>query len=300
MQDQLMRIVSRGLTFIFILFTQYSLANNESVVDSIVSEIHTYRTKVFKCKDESQIMVLNDSLRASVEAFLNEEGTFKLSTDSVPFFGDLYSPDKAFRLLTWDVPFQDGTFTYFCYIQMADGNWFELKDQPDHSERAEYKTFKHDDWLGALYYEIIPFDIKKEQMYLLLGWDGRTNMSNRKVIEVLYFDNRGFPRFGKAVLKDGPRPKRRVILEYTEDAYTSLRYHPDKKMVIFDHLEPMRPELEGVYEFYAPVSSFDAYELKSKEWEFQEDVDAREKKSNKQYRDPRKDKSKAPVKVPKQ
>lgn len=276
------------ITTIFLVASAFAHAKTSTMdLDSVVSSLHHWRKQVFDEKLESKRIEKNDSLRFYVEMFLNTPNTFKYKLDDISFFGDLHSPDEQFRLLTWNVPIGDGEFAYFCFLQKSDGSWFELKDGRHYDRRLENKNFKYTDWLGALYYEIIPSGTKKDPYYILLGWDGKNKMSNRKILETMYFDKKGYPRFGKAVLKKGQFTKKRMILEYTEDAYVALRFHPEKNMIVFNFLKPLRPELEGIYEFYAPDLSFDGYANKGKVWEYKEDVDVRGKKSDKEYIDPR-------------
>lgn len=48
------------------------------------------------------------------------------------------------------------------------------------------------------------------------------------------------------------------------------------KMIVFDHLIPMDPNLEGVYQFYIPeVFTYDAFIFENGKWRFYSDVDAR-------------------------
>ncbi len=263
--------------------------------DSVLQSMHAIRKAMLVEEGIPQRQKLNDDFKVALECFLNLKGSFEESTDSLSYFGDLYSPDQSFRLLTWNLPLEAGRFSYFCYLQKKDETWYELVDTKHEGRRLENKSFEHDEWLGALYYEILPVKHKKERFYFLMGWDGYTDMSNRKILETMYFDSKGFPKFGKPVLKTNRFTKRRLILEYTEDAYATLRYNAGKKMIVFSHLMPLRPELEGVFEFYAPDLSYDGFKQKGKVWELVEDVDVRSEKTGKPYKDPRKDKD-VPVK----
>lgn len=275
-----------ALLFSLIVFGGYAQQNE---TDSVLRSMHAIRKAMLSTAEDTERQKLNEDFKLAIEAFLNLRGSFKEATDSLSYFGDLYSPDKAFRLLTWNLPLEGGRFSYFCYVQKKDETWYELVDTKHDGRRLENKSFSHDEWMGALYYEILPVKYKKERYYFLMGWDGRSEMSNRKVLETMYFDSKGFPKFGKPVLKTDRFTQRRYIMEYTEEAYATLRYHPEKKMIVFSHLMPLRPELEGVYEFYAPDLSYDGFKQKGKVWELVEDVDVRSEKSGKPYKDPRKD-----------
>ena len=69
-------------------------------------------------------------------------------------------------------------------------------------------------------------------MYVLLGWEGNNKFSNKKVLECLYFNNKGEPMFGKSVFESNRMNKRRVIFEYSKEAYLMLRYNEKMKKLI--------------------------------------------------------------------
>jgi hypothetical protein len=52
----------------------------------------------------------------------------------------------------------------------------------------------------------------------------------------------------------------------------SLRYEESYNRIIFDHLSPESPGLEGFYSFYVPDLSLDALILEGNKWMFKEDV----------------------------
>jgi hypothetical protein len=51
-----------------------------------------------------------------------------------------------------------------------------------------------------------------------------------------------------------------------------LRYEESYNRIIFDHLSPESPGLEGFYSFYVPDLSLDALILEGNKWIFKEDV----------------------------
>lgn len=260
--------------------------------DALYSDIKNFRSMSISQKlSAEEKSKMNDSLRTSIRQYLSLENSFQHPIDSVPYLADLYSPDKSFRIITWNIGNKDLTNEYYAFIQkeMKDKSvvWFELIDLSAKQFRTiDYKTFSYKNWFGALYYDIIPFKHKGNPHYLLLGWDGNDKISNKKIVEVLHFDRKGQPKFGAPVFKSSGRSKKRIVMQYTKDASVSLRYHPKRKMVIYDHLEPMKPELEGLYEFYAPDLSYDGLKLRGGVWEVKEAIDVLGKKTEK-YNDPR-------------
>jgi hypothetical protein len=47
------------------------------------------------------------------------------------------------------------------------------------------------------------------------------------------------------------------------------------RRIIFDHLSPAYPELEGQYQFYGPDFSYDGFRYKKGKWVFEEMLDPR-------------------------
>lgn len=282
----------RYLSLVFISFLlNIPVFSQTSEQKVLIEKIKNLRASVLKEKVTDIKKVKNDSLRQTVAAYLNTPNSFNTQLDSVSYLGDLYSPDGEFRIITWNIGYKDMTNDYFAFVQKKTKNkstvWFELKDKSAQQFRTiDFKNFNHKNWFGALYYEIVPFKHKRKNYYILLGWDGNNKMSNKKIIEVLYFDRKNQPRFGANVFKSEGKSKKRIVLQYTKDAFVSLRYHPKKKTIIFDHLRPIKPELEGMYEFYAPDLSYDGYKLKGGKWVLVEAIDVYGKKQEK-YNDPR-------------
>jgi len=56
----------------------------------------------------------------------------------------------------------------------------------------------------------------------------------------------------------------------------SLKYAKDKKkeLIIFDHLSPKSPQLEGMKDWYVTDLSFDAFKLENGKWNYLKDIDA--------------------------
>tara|TARA_R110002050_G_scaffold204327_2_gene339726 strand:+ start:33673 stop:34551 length:879 start_codon:yes stop_codon:yes gene_type:complete len=260
----------------------------QSVNDSLILR---YRSLSIQSQEDSIKYVYTDSLRNQIKLFLDNENSFSTPLSQVPYLGDIYSPDESFRMVTWNLTLTDGTYDYFCFIQMKpdkDGysDWHELMDHHKEITRAESRKLSKQNWYGALYYSIIPFKLDKETMYVLLGWEGNNKFSNKKLIESMYFSPKGEPVFGKTVF-EGPRlNKRRVIFEYSKEAYLMLRYNEKLKQIIFNELEPTKPELEGLYSFYQPTMTYNAYQYKKGEWHLVLDVKPQNKKSSTVFHNP--------------
>jgi len=261
----------------------------QSFNDSLVIE---YRKLSVSSETDALKRIYTDSLRTQIQLFLNQENSFDQHLNNIPYLGDIFSPDGAFRMITWNLTLSDGTYDYFCFVQKKPGEshrakWYELSDHHKDISRPEYRNLKMDNWYGALYYSIIPFKKDKKEMYVLLGWEGHNKFSNKKVMECLYFNNKGEPTFGKAVFESDRMNKRRVIFEYSKEAYFMLRYNQKLKQIIYNRLEPSKPELEGVYSFYQPTLQYDGFQYKKGKWIRVVDISPRNEKDGKVYHNPK-------------
>lgn len=228
--------------------------------------------------------------------------SYQYGFDSLKNISILKSPDQKFRVFTWYVPLDDGTYRFFGSIQMAttDGKLklFPLIDQTEQLKDAHAVT-GNKEWFGARYYEVLPLvQAGKPASYILIGWKGNNSKTSKKVIDILSFEKDG-PLFGKAVF-DGPKgtkPGNRIIFEYNRGNSMTLTTDKTVNMIVFDHLAPMAPEMEGNFEYYASDLSFDAYKIVNGRLRLIENIELKNEPNvmDEFYADP-KDKSVKPVK----
>jgi hypothetical protein len=190
--------------------------------------------------------------------------SFQFGFDSLKQISILKSPDRAFRIFSWQVPQDDGSYRFFGAIQMptSDG---KLKLYPliDGTENFKDTNIITDpkNWYGSRYYEIVPIvDAEKSTNYVLLGWKGNNQKTSKKVMEVLSFQN-GLPVFGKNIFMSPKNAsvKNRVVFEYNKLNSMTLRLDTKAGMIVLDHLAPFSADMEGNFEFYGSDSSFDGY-----------------------------------------
>jgi len=221
-------------------------------------------------------------VEALIDSFLIlPESSFE-KIDTIKGISALRAPDNSFLLITWNVPQEDGTYLYFGRIRMADtkkgiGKTTVLKDESDKIRDPEKKSLNATQWYGALYYKIIYTKYKRRKTYTLLGWDGNTALSNRKIIDIIMINGKNV-KFGLPVFQEDKGLKHRILLEYAEDAAVSLRYYDSIKHIVFDHLVPPNSTLEGQFEFYGPDFSTDAYMFEKGKWRFIRNFEARNDK----------------------
>ena len=203
-----------------------------------------------------------------IKKFINAlkiNGSFNYSFDSLKRISIIKSTDNAFRIITWFLPNNDGTYRYYGTIQMGIANGglklFPLTDHPNFEDQNAITTNKS--WFGSRYYEMIPVLVNgKQPYYILLGWKGNTAKTTKKVIDVLSFE-KGEPIFGKNIFETEKNAalKNRVVFEYNKQNTMTLKVDQNVNMIVFDHLAPYDPKMVGNFEYYGSDLSFDGYRL---------------------------------------
>lgn len=251
-------------------------------VASFAANLESLEQKIAD-KQEELTAGVNDDIRDKasreirdllLKAFSKEE-TFDYPFDKFIAISTIKSPDNAFRFFNWTQPRLDGTYSYYAFVLLPQkGEYVELSDNQELSLDLENKELTADKWYGALYYEIFPVKVKKEEYYVLMGWDGNNSLSNKKVLDALVIDKKGGITFGKPVFQSTDGMKDRRVFEYAKAAILNLRFMKSKEAIVFDRLEPEKSGLAGQYAFYIPSTAYNGYKLnKDGAWDLIEFLD---------------------------
>ncbi|MBC8054489.1 MAG: hypothetical protein H7Y13_15625 [Sphingobacteriaceae bacterium] len=222
--------------------------------------------------------------------------SFNLSFDSLKTISILTSPDRRFRIFSWHVMNQDGSYRYYGTIQMNNPSG-KLQMMPliDHSheiKKPQDTITTNSGWYGSQYYKIIPVTYGvKTPYYVLLGWKGNNVKSTKKVIEVLSFKD-GKAVFGLPVFdgdKEQPH-KKRIVFEYNRKVSLLLNYLPREGTIVFDHLAPPDPKMKDRLDLLGPDLSYDGYKLVNGRWKYVADLQLKNQPSeiDADFNDPRK------------
>lgn len=196
--------------------------------------------------------------------------------------------DSKFRFFTWNLLLDSGKMVYFGALQMNNDDsliLYGLYDSSDFVKEPEYDVLDHRHWMGALYYQIQPFKHKKKTHYMLFGYDGQDAKQNRKIIDVLWFDDEDKPHFGAEVFDIDGDLKVRLIFEYNDRAAMLCRYDEDEDIVVYSNLVPPNPMLAERKETYLPDGTYDYLEYEKGYWVRHEMV-FKDAKDPGLYRDP--------------
>ena len=218
--------------------------------------------------------IASQNFSTKMKAFLSQEGAFDYEFKHLETVAIIDSPDKKVRIVNWNIEYPDFSYSYGGFVLVKNNkkvNIYTLTDALDPYESKPTSKLSANQWYGALYYKIIPFQRSRKTEYLLLGWDGGTTGSNFKIIDVLTVSRKSI-EFGSPVLNDNNKISNRVIFEYADRAKMTMRFEEKYGRIVMDHLSPEAPSLEGLYSYYVPDLSYDAYIYDGDYWNLKEDV----------------------------
>jgi hypothetical protein len=262
--------------------------------------------QLFHAKTDEEKKKCNDQLLLAFTDFLNQPNSFEARLDSLKKdMAILVSPDNKFRIINWNLEKADNTFDYYGFIQEKHEEvtktgflkketkketmlLYPLIDKSAEIKNPENAVTDNKKWFGMLYYKIILKKTKTKNYYTLLGLDENDKYSTKKIIDVLTFDNNGAPRFGADIFVMDKKYPKRVIFEYAATCTMSLRYNSQKDSIIFDHLAPTQPQLEGQFQYYCSDMSYDGFGFKRGKWNYGTDMNAINDRdqTDKLYHDP--------------
>ena len=246
------------------------LAQKEQMASKLLTELRS-------SKDDVQTQKLHAEFKKAMADLVRSKDFFDFPLQGLKI-ADLKSNDQTVRLLTWNVELSDLSNTYGGFVlRREEGKErvlvLELMDILDPYSSKPENVVDTKNWYGAIYYKIIDFSFQGKTQYLLFGYDGGTTMSNYKLLDVLSFTGQS-AKFGSPVFKDPKGLKKRVVFEYANMASMSLEFEPKRARIVFDHLSPEAPALEGVAAYYFPDMSYDAYvyDYDREIWNLESDV----------------------------
>lgn len=270
--------------------------NSQTVIPDlkIQDSLSKLSSLIWKQKTDSARLYNSDVFFSKFRKVLESRSSSTIPLDSIQGIARVASDDGKFRLFTWNVPLSDGTNKYFGFIQFSPDTSLviPLRSVAGAHDGFDTKQMNQQLWYGALYYKLIEISTDGQKAYTLLGWDGYTPNSNRKIIDIITIPNNKEAVFGMPVFKTEKGIKTRVVLEYAETANMLLRYDYQAIMIqkrkrvkkentwliVMDRMVPMDPSLAGNRKYYVPSGdTYDGFIFRNGFWIQVENVDVKNK-----------------------
>lgn len=249
------------------------LANLNKLQDTLAA----ISDSTYTAKSDVEKIAYNTTFVKKLIAVLKTPFSFQHNLEAVNNISIQKAPNQSFRIITWSLPFSDGSYKFYGTIQMAtkDGTLKLIPLNDDTQNITDDNVITNaNKWYGARYYDIIPVNFPgKPSYYILLGWKGNNDKTTKKVIEVLSFE-KDQPVFGKNIFEmaQKARIRNRVVFEYNKKNSMTLIFDKNVNMLIFDHLAPYEPNMVGNFEYYASDLSFDGYAINYQKFYLKENV----------------------------
>lgn len=263
----------------FILILPMSSFSQKKLFIAYEDSLMRVAPSILQGKNDAERQLANEKFLALWEPILDESRSMKYPFDSLSTVSILTSKDNKVRFINWVIPQENGTYQYQAIVQYYNYqnkyNVAYLEAIEEELREPEKMKLQNNQWIGALYYQLETIKRGNRKYYLLLGWDGNDDRSNKKIADVLTI-SRGLT-FGAPIFKIDQRPQNRFIIEYKEDASASMKYHAKEERILFTHLIPLSEGVKGLYDFYVPDGSVDALNLRNGKFIFEENVETIEK-----------------------
>lgn len=203
---------------------------------------------------------------------LNQQGSYQHPFDSLKWISKKMPDDNSFRIFTWEVKISESEYKYYGFMQWPDGKLLALNDRFNEAEDLKDEEFTPDNWLGALYYNLMEVKPSNgDKYYLLFGINRWDKSENVKLVDVLFFTKAGQPIFGKPVFRKSEDKQvdvfyNRLLFKYAADGHMTVNYNPGMEMIVFDNLIPKMSRIPGQGQTYVSDGSYVGYAWDKKYW----------------------------------
>lgn len=271
------KAISHFVIFVLSAFLHTALFAQSSDFASYESQLKELASQLVYGENDAVKLNAHQEFLETWDLVLDNPKSIKYSFDSLStLFPILTSDDEKLRVINWHIPLDNNVNQYHAIVQYFDNKKkYQVKYlEPILGEVKSATSLKliNNQWIGALYYHLSSFKKGSKTYYLLLGWDGNDERSNRKIIDVLSVSSKSLV-FGAPIFRYKKQRLHRFILEYKEDAAVSVKFNKKNKQITFPNLIPINDNLEGLYDFYVPDGSINAFELVNGTFKFVEDVE---------------------------
>lgn len=267
--------------YLIILLSISGQSKGQVASRDISPELAKLFNRLEKNSDDNVRISINDSIRCLIDSYASSDSVFEHRFTNIRYLGQVLSPDKLLKIITWNLILTNSTNRYFCYFirkgeKGKEQSIYRLTGRNSDIPIRTDTVYSEGNWYGALYYDLRPVRFKKEIFYVLLGLDFGNKYVNRKIIDALSFTSDGHLIFGRRWFAAKNEIKFREVFEYNANGVMSLKFYSGKS-IVFDHLVPITSKMNEEKMSYGAEYSFDSYTYKSGVWKLKINVDARNK-----------------------
>ncbi len=241
-----MRKLLSGIFLIMTFSVSAQIKADQIRLSAMEQELSVFANNILNADDVEDRLRADSFFTRNLVHALKTPYSFHHPFDSLKTISRLYAPDSSFRIITWQLMKDFSYYRYKGAIQLntKDGSLqlIPLYDVSDFTGNPVDSVRNNENWIGAVYYNIIQKKYNNKNYYTLLGYDENDARSTKKWIEVLTFDSNKKPVFGGRYFSypNDPfkpaQPAYRFCLEFKKEANAKLNYDPELNQIIFAKL----------------------------------------------------------------
>ncbi len=264
-----------SLSLLFAANAQQKMPASVQLLMQLEENMRNYANDIVNGEEVGDRSTADSIFTKALVQALKVPYSFSYPFDSLKTISHLYAPDSSFRIFTWQV-MKD--FSYYrqkgaIQFRTADGSLklIPLYDNSPFTENPVDSVRTNEQWIGAVYYNIIQKTYNNKNYYTLIGYDENDARSTKKWLEVLTFDERNRPIFGgryfnyaNDVLKPA-QPAYRFCFEFKKQANARLNFDEELDMITFAHLTSETGEPENRYTL-VPLGSYEGFKWVNGKW----------------------------------
>lgn len=261
---------------IYISLALYS--NAQSGLEACEKKLYSHFLALRSASGNDEKLKINDSICLILSDYVRTDSVFSHNFPSLRNLGQVTSRDSSLKILCWNLLLDDFKGKYFTYLvkknDVGKNKVYFLSADYNPDTPDSDTTYSHQNWYGALYYDIRPFYADGRKFWTVLGLDFGDPEVTRKIIDVVSFDKYDSIVFGKQLFETSANMRYRRVFQYASSGTMTLRFITDTS-IVFDHLVPIMSENARNRVFYGSDYSYDSYVLQDGTWKFRSNVDAR-------------------------
>jgi len=269
-------------------FNSSAQVEADTAMIRIESELAVLLHNLRQSKNDTERELHNLTFYEAMKMALRKPGVMDHPFSQLTTVSTIKSPDNVFRIFNWNIETDQLSHKHFCFVVkkgrgIGKNKVIEFREDKLTIPSEPSIQLSPGRWYGALYYKIIPVKKSGKTFYTVLGFNGNTRSSNKKILEVFWFRGNslkiGYPLFEASEHSD--ELKRRIFFEYSEKATVRVNFEAEIGKIVFNHLSPESENLKDFKEFYVPDLTYDAYYWKDGIWKYQKDIQVGNKTNNK-------------------
>ncbi|MEP7080711.1 MAG: hypothetical protein ABI784_08275, partial [Ginsengibacter sp.] len=174
-----------AILFSQILFAQSTIQPDRKFLEKKEDSLKSIALQIIQGRNAEDRFKADSLFTKMFVRALKTKGSFNYPFDSLITISKLTSPDKLFKIFTWQLVVNDNVVRQHGAIQMntSDGSLqlFPLIDKTGAIINVSDTIANNFGWVGAVYYKIIQKKAFGRDYYTLLGYDENNLSSDRKI-----------------------------------------------------------------------------------------------------------------------